>query len=339
MPFTARLRILIARYGVSIAAILALVGAAAFAGAALTYTDPPTTTETYVTNQQDISAQVDTSVTVENATELYDEDEHLENMPAYFFEASPNLTYHIQVSAPETVETTVTKQLSLQFRATRNGELFWTQNVTLADETETTTGTTWTNTTVNMSEIDQRIAEKRSVVGQVGTLAVSHQLSVSYETDEYEGALTDSAPLVTTNQAFWVDGSLSASRTHSDTATRTTTGSPDITLVLLLIVVGVVFLSVAASIAVQSRTYDLDTIQEEIARAKYDEWISTGEIPTKSEKEYITVDSIEDVVDIAIDSNKRVIYDADLDVYAVVEGDLVYFYTTDTEGVSDWLDL
>lgn len=339
MPISAQLRRVVARYGAVIAVVLALSGVAALAGAGVTYANPPTTTETYVTDEQTFSSGVETSARVTNNTTLYADNETLENMPVYFFSASPNLTYHIRASVPPDTEATVTKRLTLRLEATRNGEQFWEQRRVLAFEESTVTGGDWTNATVNMSAIQSLVSEKRSAVGAVGTLSVTHRLNVTYATDRYEGTLTDTTPLVTTGRAFWVDGSLSASRSHTETATRTTTGSPDVMLVTLLALVGLSLLGAAASVAVRARDYDLEAIEEEIARAQYDEWISSGEIPTKSEKEYIRVDSIEDVVDVAIDSNKRVIYDDDLDVYAVVEGDLVYFYTTDAEGVSDWLDV
>jgi hypothetical protein len=75
-----------------------------------------------------------------------------------------------------------------------------------------------------------------------------------------------------------------------------------------------------------------------VYRERYAEWISNGEFPTDTDKRYVTISSLEDLVDIAIDSNKRVIYDETLDAYGVADGDIVYYYG-DEGDIDSWLDM
>jgi hypothetical protein len=53
----------------------------------------------------------------------------------------------------------------------------------------------------------------------------------------------------------------------------------------------------------------------------------------------VTINSLEDLVDIAIDCNKRVIFDDSLEVYAVADGDIVYYYSENNQRLDSWLDL
>jgi len=48
--------------------------------------------------------------------------------------------------------------------------------------------------------------------------------------------------------------------------------------------------------------------------------------------EYVSLDSLQDVVDVAIDTGQRVVYDDRRDVFAVISGEVVYYYSKD----GDW---
>jgi hypothetical protein len=100
----------------------------------------------------------------------------------------------------------------------------------------------------------------------------------------------------------------------------------------LLAVVG------AGAVTYVERDIDVDALETEYFHEEYRGWISEGEFPTGTDKRYISINSLEDLVDIAIDSNKRVIFDPSLDVYAVIDGDLVYYFSKDPFNVDIWLD-
>jgi len=340
MQLTPHLRRFIAAYGMPLAVLFLLLAIVSAGAATTVYMNPPETTNSIITGQDEFQTGVETSAVVSNNTSLYDVGEKLSDMPVYFYAATPNLTYHIRTAVPQSAETEVSTRLSLHLRATRNGDTFWEyRDLFGAEQATVTDGLHWTNVTVNMSEVSDTISSKRAAIGSIGSFSATHRLQVNYTSTAGDGTLTASAPLVTTSRAYWIDGDLGDSTVNRHTRTETVVGTPDLQTVTLLLSLAVVLVGGSYSVFRRSRTYDLNSIEEDIMRQQFSEWISNGEIPTKSEKEYIRVDSIEDVVDIAIDTNKRVIYDRNLDVYAVVEEDIVYFYTTNTQEVTDWLDI
>ena len=73
-------------------------------------------------------------------------------------------------------------------------------------------------------------------------------------------------------------------------------------------------------------------------REQYSQWISEGEFPAGSERNYIYIDSLKGLVDIAIDTNNRVIYDSDIEVYSIVDEGVVYYHSPDPTVISSWID-
>ncbi|MFC6874312.1 DUF5305 family protein [Halobellus marinus] len=340
MSVTKQIELVIGRYGRFIALGMVVLGLVAVGGAANTYLNPPVEEVTENTNTQTIQTSTETSAVVRNATPLYEEGQVLRDMPIYFFEASPDLTLRIRTDVPGDQQVNVSQRHVIQLRATRDGQTFYEdQQLVAADQTRVSDGTVWVNTTMDMEDIRSYVSEKQSAVSGAGSLQVTLQLSVTYETNDYAGTLTTSAPLALSGNTYWIDGDLSASRTHSTPVTRRSVGSPDMTTVGGLGALGIGLLAGAVAVLRRSREIDPLGVETDLARSRYDEWISNGEIPTKSDKEYIRTDSLEDLVDIAIDSNGRVIYDRSLDAYAVVQGDLVYYFMTDETALTEWFDV
>ncbi len=343
MSTAARGKLLLSRYGLYavIAAILLAAGAGFLAYQA--YTAPaPTDTVSEQINVESYSVQSTerAEVTGPNAT-LYEQGTTLENMPVYFFRESPILELAIETNVPEDVGATVQKRLTLQYEATREGTTFYEETVLIeAGEFTPGDGTATMSGSLNMSQISNRMSELNNLVSAVGSLSVTAQLSVEYESDRYEGELTASTAVTTTGTAYWLAEDLEASTTRSETETTEITLEQDYGDAYLYGGMAVLFLLMGLGAGIVSyRGVDVERIQTELARAEFSEWISTGEIPTKAEKEYVKVESLEDVVDVAIDTNKRVIYDPNLEAYAVIDGDLVYYYTPGPDELREWLDV
>ncbi|MFP4625587.1 MAG: DUF5305 domain-containing protein [Natronomonas sp.] len=81
-----------------------------------------------------------------------------------------------------------------------------------------------------------------------------------------------------------------------------------------------------------------EILRIERARDRFSEWITTGTFP--SEREYdqtVLVDDLEGLVDVAIDTNKRVIEDEQLGVSTVLDDEYVYVYVRPDSPARDWL--
>jgi len=73
-------------------------------------------------------------------------------------------------------------------------------------------------------------------------------------------------------------------------------------------------------------------------RQRFSEWITTGTFPAEREyDEMILVDDLEGLVDVAIDTNKRVIEDEQLGVSTVLDDNHSYVYVRPDSPARDWL--
>ena len=69
-------------------------------------------------------------------------------------------------------------------------------------------------------------------------------------------------------------------------------------------------------------------------RAAFEEWITTGSVAT-DDRTTVTVDSLEGLVDVAIDSDRRVIEDAETGTYVVIDDGVRYQFTPELAAPAD----
>jgi len=338
MPFGTRSRWIVLRYGQPLAVALAVVGLLALGAAAFVYTNPPTEEVSEPVYEHEVATETTTSAVVTGETALYAEGERLEDRSVYFLNATPNLTLRTTTEVPDGEAVSVTQRVTLQHRASRDGQVFWSnQRLLAATEERTKDGAVATEATLDMRAVNRTVAERRSEIGLVGSFESRLVVTVTYETANYSETLKGTAPVVLTDRAYWVDGSAGANRTHAETTTRAVTGPPNRTLAGGLGLLGLVALLAAAGLGTMSfRGVDVDAIETELTRNRYEEWISRGDLPTGTGKQFIGIDTLEDLVDIAIDSNKRVIYDEEYEAYGVVDADVVYYYV-EREEFEQWM--
>lgn len=359
-----RLKYLLGRYGKLVVIALVLSSTVAFASSALAYTAPPETK--HVTEQTDIQSfgtTVNTSAPVTGNTTLYESDHTLSNKPVYLLGASPNVTVTARTEVPDDQAVEVTQQITIELYATRNGESFWSETRTLATDSERVTdGALVTETTIDVREIRRgRLSEVQSEVESVGVLHAKIHVDTVYESKTYQGSLAVTAPMEITDRAYAIDAPRSDRRSHATPVTRTITGSDEEVTVgtpvtpnatvqggILPNIGGVALpidsvtrgaLGVLALIAalVLWRLYGRLPDREEMKRAydqvRYDDWISGGQLPKSDAYERIAIREFVDLIDIAIDSDKRVIHDRDRDLYAVIDGTCIYQYSEKRDGI------
>jgi hypothetical protein len=81
-----------------------------------------------------------------------------------------------------------------------------------------------------------------------------------------------------------------------------------------------------------------EVLEIERHREQYSEWITTGTFPSERNYEQtVLVDDLEGLIDIAIDTNKRVIEDPQLGVSTVLDDNYIYIYVRPDSPASDWL--
>ncbi|MFB6179870.1 MAG: DUF5305 domain-containing protein [Halorientalis sp.] len=168
------------------------------------------------------------------------------------------------------------------------------------------------------------------VNGQQVARSQQYELGISLENGIYR--VDDPGPVTNTTQ-------------QSRTVTVTTTpgplrrlGGPVLTLLGIggLFVLGYLRYEGTIALAESERAY----LTYETARSEFDDWITRARLPPEAaDGPVVEVQTLEGLVDIAIDSDRRVIEDGDGE-YVVTVGGLVYRYTAPLEpGPASWSPL
>lgn len=338
----------VALYGRTVAVVFLLAGLLAMGGAVYIYLTPG---EEQIPPQQtdvrDFETSVEHSAIVLNGTGIYEEGQRLENQPRYFFRATPILNLSAVATVPDDRPVTVSTRMAVVLRATVDGQtLFERRRVLATEEGTVRDGRFVVNTTMNASRVRQESNEFNNEVGTLASVTTELSFRTSYETestqgDTYAGNLSATSTVNFADQGYWLAGNLSASATEStEVGGGVRQQDPDMTLVGGLGGLGLVAVVFSGLFTYwNSRKVDLQELEMKIDRAQYSEWISEGDFPTGEGRQFVYIESLEDLVDVAIDVNKRVIYDPDIETYAVPDDDIVYYHAVDPRSVSSWLDL
>jgi len=326
-----RLRRLLARRGPAVAAVLLVVGAAALGGAWWIFAHPPTTDVTEYTNEQTIRSSVDTQAVVSGPTALYEQGVSLRNQPVYLQQTTPVVSLIHQTTVPDDQRVQVDQRIWLVIKGTHGGEVFWQSNRTLAQTTTTTqSGEVTTKAQLDIPELKERLADRETEIERAGSLQVSLRFRVDYKTQQYTGSFTKRAPL-TIEEHWYVTPTPSTTRTRHTTVERTVTVPRDKSSYLVPGAAGIlaIFLSlgVAGSWYYRLRDEDLTTLQHRIEQQVHADWISRGSLEEVNADRQIPVETLEDLVDVAIDTNTRVVHDPEYGIFAVVHDAAVYYHT------------
>jgi hypothetical protein len=347
MSTSTRVKHQVAVYGSVVGAVLVVLGIAAIAAGGYVYANPPTEEiPPQETDVREFSTTVDHSAEVVEETPLYEPDTTIENQPVYFINGTPELRLEATANVPDDRPVNVSHRLTLYREVAFQETVFWDEQETLAaDRAVVEDGQLRAEAELDIPSIAARNAEVGGVVADLGSVTTGVRLRTTYETESaggepYEGELTTNSRLRVTEQAYWFESDFGASATESQTTEGTIREQPpNFTLVGALGGGGLVLILGGFGLAYwSSRTADVRDLEEQVYRARYDEWISEGDFPTDAGKQYVYINSLEDLVDIAIDTGKRVIHDPELEVYGVVDDDLVYYHASDPMTIDSWVN-
>ena len=303
--------------------------------------------------------------------QAYEEGEVLTREPAYFYRYAPKLTFNVTATTTKNVSVELTTRLSREERVVtdrdeEDNETVYTNDRLLMYRQDTVTDGRVTNRrSFDVRNDLEGPADDVAAEFPSSTTSLNTQLrlTVDYQTEPingtvYNGTLNMTPSLESNNDAYWLTGDQQAN--VSETQTRTiepagtadpgasdqptepsepTRGEPNMGLVALLAILGLVAVAGGGAIAAKAPQLDEEELKTEIAHNQYSEWISEGELLLDSDNEFVSVNSIEDLVNVGIDANKRVIYDPDLSVYTVADGDVTYYYTTEPASLQRWTHL
>jgi len=337
-----RVRYQVGRYGLYIAVGLALLGVLAVGIAANSYLNPPVDEfPPEETNVQQFQSSVETEATVVQSSPLYEDGEVLVDQPVYFRDLTPEIQLTVRSEVPPGEQVTVEHSLVARSEAAFEDRPFWEDSRTLITETETTTdGVVTSEVGFDVSEFATELAGIEDSTRGVGSVSTQLVLETTYEGATYEGQLADTTALQIDSRSYWF-GDLGAGDTRSQTVqAEPREQSPNLRSVAGLAGLGVGLVVAGLAVGVWGRRHaDISRLEQEVHHRKYSEWISDGTLPTEPSDRHIYVSSLEDLVDIGIDTGKRVLHDPDIEAYAVVDGEVLYYYSSDPTTIQTWLEL
>ena len=315
--------------------------------------DPGVEQEQVTVSEWSESTSYEHSAVIVNDSLPFEVGERVTNRPVYYTSLSDalDITYVYEYDAAEG-EVAVNTETLLLFRGVEGDEVLWEYSEPLATgttESLSPEGNHTVETTVGMDEVFVTIDTVEQQLGQAGTIEI-HVVSTSLVDGTVEGETVDrtydsTMSVSVTPQTFRVLEVETVDETHSRTETVEREIEPDTTeLILSLVVVVVSVIGLAGLTAGRVGGYielsdgERELLENYQQEQEFSEWITRGTFP--SERDYeatILVDDLEGLVDVAIDTNKRVIKDEQLGVSTVLDGEYIYVYVQPDSPAGDWL--
>ena len=329
-----RLKMLVAEHGRTVVGVLAALAVVSLVAGVWFAAVPETATATQETNVQTVDAAVSHSAVITGNSSIWSENETVRDQPVYFLDLSPHLQLQTTATVPGGESVAVEQWVTVVMTASRGGSTFYTERMMLVyDNTTVTDGQATATGTMNVTAVENRLDELSAKFGSAVSLSRTIQYNVSYDTGTYSDELTATTQLQVQGDAYWLDGSVSASNRHAQPVTQTTSERRTM-MALPLFLLAVVAGGGAASVRGARSNLDRGQLIRDIHESRMSDWISEGEIPLDIGNQHVRLESLVDLVDIGIDNEKRAIHDSRCNVYAVVDGNVVYYYAENR----DWFE-
>lgn len=334
----ARLQVehLLARRGAAVAAVLLVVGVLGLAAAGWIYTHPGTTRVAESSTALDVQAETHTSGLITGDNTVYPAGQRVQDRPVYFRASTSDFRFSA-VATPQTAERggEFTQRIAIRRTASRDGNVFYRDTRVLASASARN-ASVQTTASLDIAAIENRTAALEQRIGDAGSVSERLVVSLSYQTPRYEG--TKNATATIERGETWFDvATPTLSVTRDVTTTRVHASSPDWRAVAALGGAGALCVLVALLVAGlywrRYRDAEPEPYREALVALVYREWISEGTAPSGAAERTVHMDSLVDLVDVAIDTDRRVVHDTDAGTYYVIDDAATYTYTPSRQPV------
>ncbi|ELY59578.1 DUF5305 domain-containing protein [Natronolimnohabitans innermongolicus] len=334
---------------------LALVGGwAAYGAATATDGDP---VESEPTDTWTTSGEFEHSATVQEENEAFSVGTDLADRSLYFSEVAPELeaTFQFAYDAPDgDVDVDVETERVIR-SVGDDGNEHWAVNETLAETGEEGLAPgeeLATNVTLDVpATINDTASVEDSLDSSVGTTEIVVSTTVSMTgtidgepVDHVETYALEIDPDDSTYEVEAVDESggqpaeqpatAATTETENDSEDTSAAGFSGLLGPLVPALVAIASVCSLGALAVTKATgrlapadRDLERVRTQHEREAFDDWISSGSLPDDiRDRSRIEVSTLEDLVDVAIDCDRRVLEDEPTGEFYVVDGESLYVY-------------
>ncbi|WP_123537542.1 DUF5305 domain-containing protein [Halosimplex salinum] len=317
--------------------------------AADTHTGPDATTEQRTVGTWSTDSGFHHAAVVQRDVRPFDRGEVLRNRSTYFSTVTPvlNGTYEYEHDGAESAR--VSTDLTLVVRAVSRapeGGVLWQERERVASETAESLPAGDEHRVPFEVNVTERIEYGRAVRDELGTVRGRIEVLVVAETESTttlgDDSLADERTerIEITPESGTYDVALDLSGQRDQPVSEAVSVPVDTDPVraygsLLAVLVGVLGAGALVWADRDGRLDVPDHVRSAIAvgreRDSFDEWISTGRVPPVGDDRVVTVDSLADLVDVAIDSDRRVIEDAEAGTFVVLDGPTRYEYRPEND--------
>lgn len=336
-----RYRKFVGKRGRQVVVVSLVLGILLAGGGLAVAASPPTETVQQPTDTVVVSTTQTTAATVTGESNMYDRGDGIQNSSLYLTDAAPNFSVTAKVSTTDGRRLAVDQRLTLVYEARDSGETFWKRQEVIAQSSETADeGSATVTATLNAPDIS---AERQTLDAETGSQATVRVIlvhSASYSTGAYEGKFTNDAPIAVSDQTYSVGNGIANSASHLEQQriTRliesqvydipliwTTHSIPKQTAWSVLAALACWLIGGHAAM-LRSRRVDDDDIERKLTHRRFDSWISQAQVPEKMVLRCVSVSTLADLVDLAIDIDSRVIYDPNREQYIVLADHVTYVH-------------
>lgn len=282
------------------------------------------------------SVEQHASVTVTEATTAYDRMETVRDASVYPLAnaTDPEVTARARADNAELTNLTVTLTYAAR-EGTGESEPFYTNETVLATA-EPNGSVAAASTTVPIAAVLDRIASLEAEFGSGVTVSATVTATATYEYEVARGQVVRGTETVTGdvervgNLYRFPTGE---QRTTQRTGTGTGTGGDAAPIVnWLFLVAGFSALFLGGLTAGVTRVVDTPAVARKLQWQRFREWVTEIESYTpQGEVNTVEVTGLGDLVNLAIDTNRRVLYHSQVGEYIVVEDDVMYKFSPDSE--------
>ncbi|AHG01252.1 hypothetical protein HALLA_02420 (plasmid) [Halostagnicola larsenii XH-48] len=296
------------------------------------------------------------SAVVTDDTGVWSSGERLTDRPMYYTAVSPELdgSYSYEYSAANgSLEVTTETVLLVRGVGENGDDIYWETSEPLQERTTDSLAPGEAHSTaftVDIEAVRQEIAdleeELRASEGTVDVRVVStSEIAGEIEGEQVETTYDSEMPIDIGSSTFSVGDLETVDEPERSTELIQTPVQPSpLESIGSILVFAVALAAAIALLAGRNTNYieitddEKQRLRFERERERFDEWITTGTFP--SEREYestILVDDLTGLIDVAIDTNKRVIEDQQLGVSTVLDEEYSYIYVHPGSPARDWL--
>ena len=307
-----------------------------------------------VTEQWSESTDFDHRAEVIRTTDIWDRNEIIENRPLYYTNVTDELegTYTYEYEA-ESGELDVSTDVTYQLRAIDDEDVFWEISEPLAAHDDSGLSPGENHSVTFVIDIDSILRTIDRVENQLGAreglvdprIVVRTDVSGEVEGESHQESHVSEMPVVVNPDTYRVAETTTVDVPHEETDFIDVPADPPLfeqigslaafnLLILALLSLMIGYYTGRLELSEEER----EALQLQRERDEFDEWITTGTFPADRDHDTtILVDELVGLVDVAIDTNNRVIEDQELGVSSVIDNDIVYVYIHPGSPAREWL--